>query len=150
VLNTATGIIADIQSTHAIQWLTGNYVPDSTLTFVDVWENEFERFVVERVMDCPACVGGEYSFLERESTSWSTSMCGRNAVQISPARAMAIDFENLAASLGRLGSVENNGYLLTISIDGYQIIVFPNGRAIIKGTTDRQVARSLYSRYIGL
>lgn len=150
VLNTITGIIADIQSTHAFQVLTGNHVPDSTLTFIDVWESEFERFVVERVQDCPACVRGEYSFLNKETVSWSTSLCGRNAVQISPAREMALDFEVLASTLARLGRVENNGYLLVFSIDGYEMTVFPNGRAIIKGTTDTEVARSLYSRFIGL
>ncbi len=150
VMNTVTGIIADIQSTHAIQVLTGSHVPDSTLTFVDVWENEFERFVVERVTDCPACVRGEYSFLKKETVSWSTSLCGRNAVQVSPGREMALDFEGLTASLSRLGRVDNYGYLLVFSIDDYEMTVFPDGRAIIKGTTDKQVARTLYSRFIGL
>ncbi|MCG2794678.1 MAG: ThiF family adenylyltransferase [Actinomycetia bacterium] len=149
VLNTVTGIIADIQSTHAIQLLTDSPVPYGTLTFIDVWENEFERFVVDRVPDCPACVRGEYSYLKKETVSWSTSLCGRNAVQISPAREMLIDLEGLAASLSRLGRVDNNGYLLALSIDGYEVTVFPNGRAIIKGTTDTKIARTLYSRYIG-
>jgi len=150
VLNTVTGIIADIQSTHACQLLTGSHVPDSTLTFVDVWESDFERFVVERFQDCPACVRGEYTFLKKETVSWSTSLCGRNAVQISPAREMALDFDMLTSTLARLGRVENNGYLLVFSIDDYEMTVFPNGRAIIKGTTDTEVARSLYSRYIGM
>ena len=149
VLNTVTGIIADIQSTHAIQVLTGSHVPDSTLTYIDVWEGEFERIVVERIKDCPACVRGQYEFLNSSSVSWSTSLCGRNAVQISPAREMVLDLEDLASSLGRLGRIENNGYLLVFSLDGYEMTIFPNGRAIIKGTMDESVARSLYSRYVG-
>ena len=150
VLNTVTGIIADIQSTHAIQILTGNYVPDSSLTFIDIWEGVLEKFVVDRVEDCPACARGDYAFLRKENVSWSTSLCGRNAVQISPAREMALNFEELAVQLGKLGHLEDNGYLLVFCIDGYEMTVFPNGRAIIKGTTDTEVARSLYSRYIGL
>lgn len=149
LLNTVTGIIADIQSTHAIQVLTGSHVPDSLLTIIDIWENEFERFVVDRVPDCPACARGEYTFLKKVNVSWSTSLCGRNAVQTSPAREMALDFEVLAPSLARLGRVENNGYLLVFIIDGYEMTIFPNGRAIIKGNTDTKVARSVYSRYIG-
>lgn len=149
VLNTVTGIIADIQSTHAFQVLTGSHVPDSALTFIDVWESEFERFAVDRVPDCPACARGEYVFLDKETVSWSTSLCGRNAVQIAPGREMALDFEVLDSSLARLGRVENNGYLLVFSIDGYELTVFPNGRAIIKGTADTTIARSVYSRYIG-
>lgn len=150
VLNTVTGIIADIQSTHAIQILTGNYVPDSSLTFIDIWEGEFEKFAIDRVADCPACARGDYSFLRRENVSWSTSLCGRNAVQISPAREMALNLEDLAVQLAKLGHLEDNGYLLVFFIDGYEMTVFPNGRAIIKGTTDTEVARSVYSRYIGL
>lgn len=150
VLNTVTGIIANIQSTHAIRVLTGSHVPDGTLTFIDVWEDEFERVAVDRVRDCPACARGEYAFLSKETVSWSTSLCGRNAVQVTPARETALDFEVFASSLARLGRVENNGYLLVVSIDGYEMTVFPNGRAIIKGTTDTEVARSLYSRYVGL
>jgi len=149
VLSTVTGIIAEIQTTHAIQMLTSNHIPDSTLTYIDVWECEFERIVVERVRDCPACVKGEYRFLKGSEVSWSTALCGRNSVQISPAREMILDMEDLACSLGRLGHVTDNGYLLVFSVDGYEMTLFPNGRAIIKGTTDESVARSLYSRYIG-
>jgi adenylyltransferase/sulfurtransferase len=150
VLSMVTGIIADIQSTHAIQILTGNPVPGGTMTYVDVWENEFLQFAVERRQDCPACVKGDFTFLDRKDTSWSTSLCGRNAVQISPAGEKELDLQDLAASLAKVGEVESNGYLLVFRVNGHEITVFPTGRAMIKGTTDEKVARSLYSKYIGL
>jgi adenylyltransferase/sulfurtransferase len=61
-----------------------------------------------------------------------------------------LDLVQLAGSLGKLGEVEDNGYLLIFRIDGYEITIFPNGRAMVKGTTETQVARSLYSRYVGI
>ncbi|MBU4490530.1 MAG: ThiF family adenylyltransferase [Actinobacteria bacterium] len=150
VLNTVTGIIADIQSTHAIRLLTGNHIADAKMTFVDIWENEFQQFAVARVPGCPCCAQGDYSFLNRKSTSWTSSLCGRNAVQITPAASAEIDLESLARDLSKVGRVMDNGYLLVFGIDGYEMTVFPTGRAIIKGTTDQQIARSLYSRYVGL
>jgi molybdopterin-synthase adenylyltransferase len=37
----------------------------------------------------------------------------------------------------------------TLSESGLALTVFPDGRAIIKGTTDSAVARSIYARYVG-
>jgi molybdopterin/thiamine biosynthesis adenylyltransferase len=150
VLSTVTGIVGDLQSTHAIQILTGNPVPGGTITYVDVWENEFLQLTIDRQEDCPTCVKRDFSFLGRKDTSWSTSLCGRNAVQITPAGRKEVDLEELLVSLGRVGEAESNGYLLVFRVDGYEMTVFPTGRAIIKGTTEEGVARSLYSRYVGL
>jgi len=150
VLNTATGVVANIQSTHAIQILTGNHLAGGKITFVDVWENDFQQFEVERVPDCQCCVEGDYMFLNRQSTSWTTSLCGRNAVQITPANATEIDLGRLACDLSKVGRVMDNGYLLVFCIDGYEMTIFPTGRSMIKGTTDEHIARSLYSRYVGL
>ena len=150
VLNTATGMIADIQSTHAIQILTGNHIAGGKMTFIDVWESDFQQFDVVRAPDCPCCIKGDYGFLNQEYTSWTTSLCGRNAVQVTPAGPSEIDLASLAGDLSKVGRVTDNGYLLVFDIDGYEMTIFPTGRSIIKGTTDKQVARSLYSRYVGL
>jgi len=150
VLNTVTGVTAEIQCTHALRILTGNFEPDGNMLFFDLWEGEFQYFNVDRRPDCPACVRGDYEFLRKESASWATSLCGRNAVQITPAVDTKLDLVQLAGSLGKLGEVEDNGYLLIFRIDGYEITIFPNGRAMVKGTTETQVARSLYSRYVGI
>jgi molybdopterin/thiamine biosynthesis adenylyltransferase len=150
VLNTVTGLIAELQVTHVLQVLTGSSPAGGILTYVDVWESDFQQFEVERLSDCPACVSGELTYLNKKDTSWSTSLCGRNAVQISPAGDRRLDMDELLASLAHVGKVQSNGFLLTFMTDVYEMTVFPNGRAIIKGTTDVQTARSLYARYIGL
>ncbi|MHB8896816.1 MAG: thiazole biosynthesis adenylyltransferase ThiF, partial [Candidatus Geothermincolia bacterium] len=67
----------------------------------------------------------------------------------SPARDRMLDLEELGEALAKVGRVERNAYLLTLTTEGYEITIFPNGRAIVKGTTDVQAARSLYSKYVG-
>ena len=76
------------------------------------------------------------------------TLCGRNAVQIHE-RARPMDLEELAQRLAPIASVRCNEFALHAVIEAYEITVFPDGRAIIKGTTDRGIARSLYARYIG-
>jgi adenylyltransferase/sulfurtransferase len=76
------------------------------------------------------------------------SLCGRNAVQIHE-RARPLDLVDLAARLGSVAAVRANEFALRVALDPYELTVFPDGRAIIKGTTDVGVARSIYARYIG-
>ena len=150
ILNTVTGIVSAMESTHALKILTGDVEFGGVMTFVDVWEDEVRQFIVEKSADCPACAKGEFSFLERISTTPTSSLCGRNAVQITPATPMNIDLEELSKSLVKAGEVSNNGYLLSLAVDDCELIVFPTGRVMVKGTTDPAHARSLCSRYIGI
>jgi adenylyltransferase/sulfurtransferase len=76
------------------------------------------------------------------------SLCGRNAVQIHE-RSRPLDLAELAARLGAVAAVRANEFALRVDLDPYELTVFPDGRAIIKGTTDVGIARSLYARYIG-
>jgi adenylyltransferase/sulfurtransferase len=77
-------------------------------------------------------------------------LCGENAVQIIPAEERAkISLESLEKSLAHAGKVFNNGFLLTLKLKEYELIIFPTGRAMVKGTTDESVARTLYARYVG-
>jgi adenylyltransferase/sulfurtransferase len=55
----------------------------------------------------------------------------------------------LAERLQGVGEVNYNEFLLRCIIDSYELTVFPDARAIIKGTDDEQIARSVYARYIG-
>jgi len=77
------------------------------------------------------------------------SLCGRNAVQIHE-RFRPVDLADLARRLAPLANVRANDFAVRASIDSYELTVFPDGRAIIKGTTDPAVARSLYARYVGM
>jgi adenylyltransferase/sulfurtransferase len=47
------------------------------------------------------------------------------------------------------GVVRHNEFVLKFWRDPYEMTLFPDGRAIIKGTTDTGVARSLYARFVG-
>jgi adenylyltransferase/sulfurtransferase len=97
--------------------------------------------------ECPACAHRSCRHLNGEGRP-PISLCGRNAVQIHD-RKRPLDLAALAGTLSRLGTVHANEFALRFETGEYQMTIFPDGRAIIKGTTDPGLARSLYSRYIG-
>jgi molybdopterin-synthase adenylyltransferase len=101
--------------------------------------------------NCPACKHGERVWLSGKLGSRTTVLCGRNAVQVSPTERGDVVLEELAARLKNSGDVKLNQYLLRISPheSPYELTVFRDGRAIIKGTDDLATARGVYSRYIG-
>ncbi len=148
VLSMTTGTIASIQSAEALRLLTG-LEPKEGLFYIDVWQRDFETFHLERLPDCPACGAGSFDFLNGTNFSWTTVLCGRNAVQIVPPAEKRIVLEELEKRLKPLGEVTFNGFLLSLKAEGHEIVLFPNGRAIIRGTTDEAEARSIYARYIG-
>ena len=83
-------------------------------------------------------------------TSRTASLCGRNAVQVSPAAPLALDLGNMARRLSGVGEVTaRSAFLVRLVVDGHELTIFPDGRAIIKGTSDPSVARTLYARYVG-
>jgi adenylyltransferase/sulfurtransferase len=122
----------------------------SCLTQVDVWTSDWSKIQVGREPDCPACARGEYEFLEAKEGSFVTSLCGREAVQVSVRGDVELALPRLAERLATSGQVQLNEYMLRCRVEGYDIAVFPNGRAIIKGTTDETVARTVYAKYVGL
>ncbi|MBW2562610.1 MAG: ThiF family adenylyltransferase [Deltaproteobacteria bacterium] len=149
VLNSVPGVIASIQATEALKILTGNINTDNSIIHVDLWEREFNQFQVKQHPDCPACVRKEFEFLKEDALSETFSLCGRNAVQITPRRESEFNLENLKVNLSPLGKVNDNGYFLSFEADGFEFVVFPEGRTMIKGTTDESVARTLFAKYIG-
>ena len=149
VLNGIVGVIAGLASTEALKYLVGSDRLVRGLTWMDLWENTFDRIELPRQADCPACGQGQYEFLDAPLDAGGTSLCGRNAVQVRPPAPMTVDLEELAERLRPVGDVASNGFLLRLRVDGHEVTVFPDGRAIVKGTDDPAVARSLYARYIG-
>jgi len=118
--------------------------------WMDVWENTSERIELPRYPDCPTCGHHHYEFLDMSQGTDSTSLCGRDAVQVrSGKRGDSINLHDLAERLRPVGQVSYNSYLLRLLVDGYDVTVFPDARAIIKGTDNEMVARSIYARYIG-
>lgn len=148
ILGTAPAIIASIQVTEAIKLLIGAE-PSRHLLSIDLWSRSFQQVKVLRDDDCPTCAHGQLDFLETRETAWVTTLCGRNAIQITPPRESPLPLERLAQSLRELGEVSYNGLLLRLSVEGYELVLFPDGRVLIRGTTDEALARTLYARYVG-
>ena len=118
------------------------------LTTIDVWSGTIRQLAPPaRDPDCPCCVRREFVYLDGSRRA-PISLCGRNAVQIHE-RSRPLDLADLAARLGAVAAVRSNEFALRVALDPYELTVFPDGRAIIKGTTDVGVARSIYARYIG-
>jgi adenylyltransferase/sulfurtransferase len=119
------------------------------LTTVDVWTGEVRQTAPPaRDPDCPCCARRDFVHLTGQRRA-PISLCGRNAVQIHE-RFRPVDLGELARRLAPLATVRANDFAVRASIDLFELTVFPDGRAIIKGTTDPAVARSLYARYVGM
>jgi len=149
VLNVATSLIASLQVADALKILAGKVSEvEARLLSVDVWKNTWRAVSTrERDPECPACGRREFRHLAGEGRP-PISLCGRNSVQIH-ARRNALDLRVLGETLRPLGQVRANEFALRFFCPPYEMTVFPDGRAIIKGTTDLGIARSLYARYIG-
>ena len=155
VLATAINVIASLEATDALKVLSGNkHAVKPVLKVVDVWDGSMRNMNVGSLRDtanCPACVGGERIWLDGQTGSQSSILCGRNAVQITPAEPTRLSLADMGQRLEASGNVTQNAFLLRLQLSDpdYDITLFPDGRAIIKGTEDIAVARSVYSRYIG-
>lgn len=152
VLGTVPQLIAAFQVTEALKLLTGQRAAlCRDLRYVDVWHNHYERVQVAKgEVVCPACDEHRFEFLEGRHHTRSETLCGRDAVQVRPAGTARPDFAVLAERLAALGDIHHNAYLLRFAVEGCEMTLFQDGRAIIQGTSDAGVARSLYTRYFGL
>lgn len=150
VLGPIVNVMASIACAEAIKFIVGAGKRNAGLINVDLWENSFDSFAIARNPNCICCAQNQYEYLEGErSGTMTASLCGRNAVQVNPGRGHALDLTRLAAQLQGVGRVTVNEYLVKFEIDNYELTIFPDARAIIKGTDDATVARSVYARYVG-
>jgi molybdopterin-synthase adenylyltransferase len=153
VLSPIVNIIASHQATEAIKLLTGHKERvNRELLYFDVWENTQRRIKIAPLLgkiDCPCCQHRHFEWLDGDMGSHTTSLCGRNAVQVAHRTPSRLSFEDLSRHLETLGDVSYNRFLLRFTADGHEFTVFPDGRAIIKGTSDVDKARTLYAKYIG-
>lgn len=153
VLGPAVATIAALQAAEALKLLVGARDElNRALLSVDVWRLTFDRLPITRVADCPACGDGPraYPFLEYAAASRATALCGRNAVQITVNPPARLPLAALAERLRPAGRVAVNEHLLRFRPGDQELVIFPNGRAIVHGTDDPAVAKSLYARYVGL
>ena len=149
VLNAITAAIASLQVADATKILCGRsdrVVP--RITTIDVWSGAIRQSdQPARDPDCPACGRRDFVHLNGGMRA-PVSLCGRNAVQIHVA-AHPIDLAALKMRLDALGEVRSNEFALRFVRAPFEMTIFPDGRAIIRGTTDPGVARSFYARYVG-
>ncbi len=148
-LNAATTAVASMQVCEALKILCGR--PEALrrrLVTTDIWSGETGSVDASRPdPDCPTCGRGDFQYLNDLSRG-SASLCGRDSVQIA-AGGRALDLPGLAAALASLGKVQANPHALRFACPPHELTLFPDGRAIVKGTRDPAVARSLYARYVG-
>ncbi len=158
VLSAAVGVVANLQVAESLKILTGNYhkVNRKLLNF-DLWENDILQLNVDDTLqsgDCPCCKHRSFEFLSGQQVSSAVSLCGRNAVQLRHRQGEAtIDLDAIATRMGDEADVTTNEFMLRMTVQhhdqDYEISLFKDGRAIIKGSDDTAVAKSVYSKYVG-
>ncbi len=149
ILNSAVNLVASIEASEALKLMVGatEKVRRTLLSF-DVWMNErAEVQAASPRVGCRACGERDFVHLAGEGRPHIT-LCGRNSVQIHE-RHRPVDFGEMNERLKPHGTVRHNDFLLKFWHEPYEMTLFPDGRAIIKGTTDSGIARSLYARYVG-
>jgi adenylyltransferase/sulfurtransferase len=153
VLGPAVAVIASFEAIEAIKLLSGKLeVLNKDLIMVDVWDWTFRQLKIANLLgkvDCPCCGQRKFEWLEGSMGSHTTTLCGRNAVQVAARRPEPLDFPEMARRLAPLGEVRHNAFMIRFAVEGYEFTVFPDGRAIIKGTNDISKARTLYAQFVG-
>ncbi len=149
ILNSAVSLVASVQAGEALKLLVGarDQVRRTLLSW-DTWSNQRSEIDTSRPRaDCRACGAREFIHLAGEGRPHIT-LCGRNSVQIHE-RQRPVDLAEMRQRLAPHGAVRANDFVLRFTREALEMTLFPDGRAIIKGTTDPAVARSLYARYVG-
>lgn len=158
IIGPIVSLMGSIAAAEALKLLVGKGEINTGMVHVDLWDGSFDKFELGPPRpDCPACGTHEYEFLSAEAGTRITSLCGRDAVQVSvsgsrgagDAAGMSLDDLAERMQLGGATDVRSSSFLLRATIDGHEFTVFPDGRAIIKGTQDQAQAATLYARYIG-
>lgn len=149
ILNSAANLVGSIQATEALKFLTESHDQlRRTLLSFDLWSNDRAEIAADRPRaDCRTCGKREFVHLSGQTRPHIT-LCGRNSVQIHE-RSRPVDFAELSSRLQAHGPVKHNQFVLKFWREPYEMTLFPDGRAIIKGTSDAAVARSLYARFVG-
>lgn len=149
IIGPAPSVIGSLQTVQAMQILIGEDVTPQYLTVVDVWTGTFRRLKTGYREGCPAC-NGSYEYLEGKSGLQATSLCGQNVVQVLNTQGAAISLPDLATRLESVARVTVNDFMLRFAVDDdKEMIVFADGRALVRNTADESLARALYAKYIG-
>jgi adenylyltransferase/sulfurtransferase len=144
-------VVAGIQAGEALKLLTGrteSLLPG--IVTVDLWQGLFEVVDLRQTQPaCPACTAGRFDYADDLASERSTVLCGRGAVQVRPKRAGPIDLEALAERLRASGEVTANEHLVRFVVGETEVVVFGDGRAIVKGVASPAQARTVYAQFVG-
>ncbi len=145
-------MVSSYQAAEALKLLTENKESlRGTLLSFDLWQNELSSIRVDKLKrkDCPSCgENATYPYLTYENRSRMEVLCGRDAVQVRPAKQQYISFDELKSRYKEHVQQENH-FLLVLQLEGKRFVIFQDGRTIIHGESDKKKARSLYQKYIG-
>jgi len=147
VIGPAPFIIGSLQSVEAMKILIGAKEINRGVILIDVWEGTSHRFKVSSRPDCPTCQGN-YEFLQVQFGIRTTILCGQNSVQVLDPKVESLSLEKLATYLKSLGEVSYDEATLRFTVDNHEIVIFPDGRVILKNSLDESLARELYVKYI--
>jgi adenylyltransferase/sulfurtransferase len=156
VLGPAVGIISNWQALEVIKFVVaGGEAIDGALRQFDLWSGMIRKLKLPRQLPseenlgCKACVRGEYEFLDGKYQTQARAMCGRNAVHLHATRSEPLRLESIAERLSKECELKVLPFMLRFELDGLVWSVFHDGRAVLTGTEDIELARKLYARRIG-
>jgi len=149
VFGPAVSIIASIAVAQAAKILLGNELKTELIQY-DCWSRRYSHIEIPRNESCLCCVQRRFDYLSPLTEDIVTKLCGRNMILIQPARQVVFDFPALARALAAAGTVQSDKEMLVFRVDNMEMSLFKDGGAMIRGTEDKAIARSFYSRYLGL
>ncbi|WP_100333929.1 thiazole biosynthesis adenylyltransferase ThiF [Bacillus alkalisoli] len=154
IISPAVQMVVAHQVSEAMKLLTGDKdALRNKLVSFDLWKNQYVALNVSAMksIDCHTC--GEtptYPYLDFENQTKTAVLCGRDTVQIRPARAVQRNLEEVEKVLASQNvKVEQNPFLLSCELEGHRIVLFQDGRALVHGTKEIAKAKTLYHRYFG-
>jgi molybdopterin/thiamine biosynthesis adenylyltransferase len=158
VIGPAVSIVANFEVSETLKVLTGNWDRiNPAMVNLDLWDNTIRQFKVKKaydVGDCQCCKHRNFEFIDGKFGSSTTTLCGRNAVQLTHKQNGAkLDFAEIARRLKQHGKVNASRFMIRADLldngQPYELTLFTDGRAIVKGTKEANVARSIYAKYVG-
>lgn len=148
IVNTLPAVVAGFEVTEAFKIMQGKE-PIKELIVVDVWQGEVQKIKVKKNPMCDTCVRRDFKSLQAREKKVAVSLCGRNAVQITPAKQLRGGLSDLKRRLSKLGKAEIVDGVLKFKANGVELTVFDDGRTIVGGTTDLARAKTVFSKYVG-
>lgn len=152
VLASTAHVTASVQFTQLIQLIAqGEKAIRAELLSFDVWNNHFENIVANEFIEirCEACRESRFKHLEDFSSTQALKLCGRNSVQIQSEKGHGLDWNKLASHWPSEATVQVGSDFARVHVADYELMLFKNGRVIVKGTEDVAIAKSVYARWIG-